>query len=192
MAAGRVEQTWPSGGASGAEPDAAPAPELQIEASSSFGFIPRDLTVKAGKLIESFHAIHGCGCLSDMLWHSDARSLVEAHADLAKIFKSASKSRCAQRTDNSLMQVATIVFSLEMLARDFAGWGLRFPAAKQKAERLLVRPTQRARIWLMDLYLYSRAGMQRGLADAVAPASEHGNHQMTRKITTNGIAARPR
>ena len=79
----------------------------------------------------------GYGCLPDMLWHSDARDIVECDRELAQLFKNASKSRCAKRANNSLRLIATVVVSLETLARDFAGWGKRFPNTKREAERLL-------------------------------------------------------
>jgi hypothetical protein len=140
------------------------------EGNSSFQFIPSELTVKAGKLIESYHAIHGYGCLPDMLWHSDARDFVERHADLAKIFKAASKSRCAKRTNESLSQIATVIFALEMLARDFAGSGKRFPAERREAEKLLGDFPPQGRVWLMDAYLYPTPSIQRERADALTPS----------------------
>jgi hypothetical protein len=141
-----------------------------FEQTSNFRFVPRELAGKARKLIESFHAIHGYGCLPDMLWHSGARDIIECHRELGQIFKSASKSRCAKRANDSLLLVATVIFSLEMLARDFTGWGRRFPAAKREAERLLGDMTQPSHTSFMDLYLYPSPGIQRELASELAPS----------------------
>jgi hypothetical protein len=103
-----------------------------------------------------------------MLWHSDARNIVESDRELAQLFKNASKSRCAKRANDSLLLIATVVLSLEALARDFAGWGKRFPIAKREAERLLGGCLLRERVWLMDMYLYPSLGVHRELASALA------------------------
>ena len=96
-------------------------------ASSSFKFIPKELAIKCRKLIESFHAMHGYGRLPDMLWNSDARDIIECHRDLMRVFKNASKSRGAKRANELFLLIATAIVSLEVLARDFSGWGKRFP-----------------------------------------------------------------
>jgi hypothetical protein len=125
-----------------------------VGANSNLRFVPRELALKCRKLVESYHAMHGYGCLPDMLWQSDARYFIECHRDLAKIFKNASKSRCAKRAYESLTFIATSVVALEALARDFAGWGKRYPAASLDAERLLGNCAFRQRTWFMDMYLY--------------------------------------
>jgi hypothetical protein len=53
------------------------------------------------------------------------------------------------------------------LARDFSGWGKRFPAAKREAEKVLGGLPQLRRTWLMDLYLFPPLGVRRELADAL-------------------------
>jgi hypothetical protein len=77
--------------------------------SATFRFVPKELATKCRRLIESYHAMHGFGCLPDMLWHSDARDVIECHHDLMQAFKTASKSRCAKRANDSLLTVATII-----------------------------------------------------------------------------------
>jgi hypothetical protein len=150
--------------------DTAASREAAFEQASDFRFVPRELAAKARKLIESFHAINGYGCLPDLLWHSGARDLIECHRELGQIFKSASKSRCAKRANDSLLLIATVIFSIEMLARDFGGWGRRFPAAKREAERLLGGVSQPSHTWFMDMYLYPSLGIQRELAGELAPS----------------------
>jgi len=145
---------WPSGAGGGA--------------IANFRFLPGELAVKCRALIESYHEMLGYGCLPDMLWHSDARNFVESDRELAQLFKNASKSRCAKRANDSLLLIATVVLSLEALARDFAGWGKRFPIAKREAERLLGGCLLRERVWLMDMYLYPSLGVHRELASALA------------------------
>ncbi len=154
-----------------AEKDAGRQPDAGVSANSNFRFVPRELAVKCRKLIESYHEMHGYGCLPDMLWHSDARDIIECQRDLAQIFKKASKSRGAKRANDSLLLIATLIVSLEVLARDFAGWGKRFPPAKREAERLLGDFPLRQRIWLMDMYLYPPFGIHRELVNTLAPSS---------------------
>ncbi len=103
----------------------------------TFQFIPKDLAAKCRKLIESYHAMYGYVGLPDMLWLSDARDVIECHEELTKLFKKASKSRTAKRANESFLSIATTIVSLEVLARDFASWGKRFPAAKREAEKVL-------------------------------------------------------
>jgi hypothetical protein len=141
-----------------------------VGATANFRFLPSELAVKCRALIETFHEMLGYGCLPDMLWHSDARDIFECDRELAQLFRNASKSRCAKRTNDSLLLIATIVISLEALARDFAGWGKRFPDAKREAERLFGGFPLQRRIWLMDMYLYPSLSIHRELAGALAPS----------------------
>jgi len=134
-----------------------------VGATANFRFLPKELAVKCRALIETFHEMLGYGCLPDMLWHSDARHIVECDRELAQLFKNASKSRCAKRANESLLLIATIALSLETVARDFAGWGKRFPIARHEAERLLGGFPLRQRVWLMDMYLYPSLGIHREL-----------------------------
>ena len=136
----------------------------------SFGFVPGELAAKCRSLIESFHGVYGYVGLPDMLWLSDARDVIECHDDLAQMFKKASKSRGAKRANDSFLHIATAIVSLEILARDFAGWGKRFPAEKREAEKLLGDSQTRRRSWLMDLYLFPPLGVRRDVADTLEPS----------------------
>jgi hypothetical protein len=142
-----------------------------LPATSDFRFIPRELAAKSRRLIESYHGIHGYGCLPDLLWHSDARDIIECNRELTQIFKNASKSRGAKRANNSLLLIATVIFSVETLARDFAGWGKRFPAAKREAEKMVGDIRLRPHVWFMDGYLYPSLTAHRELASEIAPST---------------------
>jgi len=137
------------------------------EIDSKFSFVPRELAAKCRSLIESFHAMHRDLSLPDMLWLSDARDIVESDNDLAQMFKRASRSRGAKRAHDSFLMIATAIVAAEVLARDFAGWGKRFPSAKREAGDLFGGFPLRGRVWLMDLYLYPPLGVRRKLADAL-------------------------
>lgn len=142
-----------------------------LDAAPDFRFIPRELAAKSRKMIESYHDIHGYGCLPDLLWHSDARDIIECNRQLTQIFKSASKSRCAKRANDSLLLIATVIFSVETLARDFAGWGKRFSAAKREAQKMLDDVGLRPHVWFMDGYLYPSLVAHRELATEIAPSA---------------------
>ena len=142
-----------------------------LDENSAFRFLPSELAVKCRKLVESYHAMHGYGRLPDMLWHSDARDIIECNRELAQIFKAASRSRCAKRADDLFLLIATVIASIEALARDFAGWGKRFPAAKREAEELLIDFPQRRRTWFMDKYLYPSLDVHRDVTGALSVAS---------------------
>jgi|SRR5580698_6241472 hypothetical protein len=137
--------------------------------NSNLRFLPKELTLKCRQLIESYHSIHGSGRLPDMIWHSEARDVIECHDELMQVFRKASKARGAKRAHEAFLLIATAVMSLEVLARDFAGWGRRFPAAKHQAEALLVDLSSTQRSWFMDQYLFP--SMQREFAKTLAPVA---------------------
>jgi hypothetical protein len=153
-----------AGGVAGRQSD------VGFTASSTFRFVPRELALKCRKLIDSYHTMNGYAGLADMLWNSNARDIIDCHRELAHIFKSASKSRCAKRANESLLLIATVIVSLEVLARDFSGWGKRFPSAKREAEELLLDLPHRDRAWFMDKYLYPSLTIHRDRAIALAPS----------------------
>lgn len=145
--------------------------EHGLDEYSTFRFVPRELAVKCRKLVDSYHAMHGYGRLPDMLWHSDARDIIECNRELTQIFKTASRSRCAKRANDLFLLIATVIVSVEALARDFAGWGKRFPAAKREAEELLIDFPQRPRAWFMDKYLYPSLDVHHELVGTLSSAS---------------------
>jgi hypothetical protein len=144
-------------------------PNSERDNIDDFRFVPRDLAGTCRKLIESSHAIHGCSQLADMLWNSDARDIIECHGGLSQIFKNAAKSRYAKPANESLLLIATVIVAVEVLVRDFAGWGKRFPGARREAEALLIDFPRRDRVWLMDKYLYPSLSMHRDIVRALSP-----------------------
>jgi hypothetical protein len=144
--------------------------DVAAKSKTDFSFLPTDLTGKCRTLIESYHAMHGFAGLPDMLWTSEARDIIGGDRDLRVDFKRACKSRGARRANDSFVAIAAIVVSLEVLARDFAGWGKRFPSAKSRAEALLRARPSAQRVQLMDLYLYPSLAVRRDFADVLASA----------------------
>jgi hypothetical protein len=124
-----------------------------FDASTNFRFVPTELAAECRLLVKRYHAKHGYSCLPDILWRSEAGELIERNRPLRKVFQKACKRRRAKQADDALMSIAAIVLSLEVLARDWAGWGRRFPDAKQKAASLLGDLMLSRQIWLMQTYL---------------------------------------
>jgi hypothetical protein len=131
-------------------------------------FVPEELIGKCRALIESYHGIHGYAGLPDMLWLSDVRDVIECDRELAQLFKRAAKSRGARRANESLVLIATIALALEVLARDFANWGKRYPAAKREAEKVLGGFPARQNSGLIDAYLYPSSSARREFSNMLA------------------------
>jgi hypothetical protein len=135
-----------------------------------FCFLPKELTERSRQLIESYHGVHGYAKLADLLWHAETREFIAFHRDLWAVFRKASLTRSAKRANECYVLVATILFSLEVLANDFAGWGKRFPQARLKADSILCEHLPNARTWLMDFYLYQwRRTMDRAILNTISP-----------------------
>jgi hypothetical protein len=133
-------------------------------------FLPRELTERSRQLIQSYHGVHGHAKLADLLWHPETREFIARHRELGPVVRKASLTRSAKRANESYVLVATILFSLEVLANDFAGWGKRFPLARLKADSILREHLPNARTWLMDFYLYQwRRTMDRTILTAISP-----------------------
>jgi hypothetical protein len=144
--------------------------DVPVGDNATLRFLPSELAARCGKLLESYHALHGYSALPDMLWHSDARDIIERQRDLTQVFRKACKSRCAKRANQSFLRLATAIVAIEVLIRDFAGWGQRYPAARREAELLLGEFLIDQRNWLMDKYLYPQAVI-RDFASALASPS---------------------
>jgi hypothetical protein len=144
------------------QPTSSLKPYGDLELDVLAEFLPTELTDKCYLLVRGYHDLYGYTCLPDMLWHSDARYAIEFDPKLSKIFRKASRTRRTKPANAALLRLATILVALEVLARDFGSWGLRFPAARQEAQRLLGERSLDHCAWLMDKYLYySTSSIQR-------------------------------
>src|SRR5580704_11212028 len=90
------------------------APAAQSGPVADFKFVPKYLATKCQQLIETYHGIHGYGCLPDMLWDAEVRDVIEAHGELRQIFRKASTTRSAKRANESFVLIATVILSLEV------------------------------------------------------------------------------
>jgi hypothetical protein len=120
----------------------------------SLQFVPDELLTKCRRLIKRYHTTYGYSRLPDILWQSDVRAFIQAYKPLARSFNKGTKLRSAKRTNDVLVSVATSILALEVLARNFIGWGNKFPEAKQEAEQLFTAHIARSRACLLDTYVF--------------------------------------
>lgn len=135
----------------------------------NLNFLPRSLTTKCRRLIETYHDMHGYACLPDMLWRPELRDFIEMHDQFRTIFRNASISRSAKRANEGFLAIATAILALEFLAGGFANWGRRFPAAQRQAQAVLQEYTSSSRTWLMERYLYPRSYINPAFISALSP-----------------------
>jgi hypothetical protein len=160
--------TIPSGDNTPPAQTAAKAP-TPTTLDTDFSFIPKSLATKCRRLIETYHAMNGYGCLPDMLWQPELRDFIEMHKDFRQIFKRASTARSAKRANEGFVLIATTILSLEVLARDFASWSAKYPAAKRRAHAILQEYALNSHTWLMDRYLYPRSYINPAFINALTP-----------------------
>lgn len=122
--------------------------------SLDFGFLPQTLRGQCRSLIESYHALHGFGCLPDILWRAGLGPFIETHREFRQLLRKASTTRSAKKSNDGFTQIATTLLSLEILASNFAGWAAIYPHAASTAKSILKRHSPLSRTPLMESYLY--------------------------------------
>jgi hypothetical protein len=129
--------------------------------------LPPTLAAQCRGLIESYHEIHGYGCLPNMLWRAELGDFIKAHPCLRQILRKASTTRSAKVANKGFVEIATAILSLEILASDFASWSTMFPEARSTANALLrMRST---RMFLMEYYLYPPKHISPAILAALTP-----------------------
>jgi hypothetical protein len=134
-----------------------------------FAFLPTALTKKAYRLIDNYHSIRGYSALPDFLWDADTRDFIEMHGELGAIFKRASRTRSAKKSNQYYLLIATIVFSVETLVSDFAGWGTRFPGARRRALEIVGASLLPFRTRMLDRYLSPRSYIPANVIKSISP-----------------------
>jgi hypothetical protein len=122
--------------------------------SPDFGFLPQNLRNQCRSLIESYHGLHGYGCLPDILWKAGLGPFIETHREFRLLLKKASTTRSAKKSHDGFTQIATTLLSLEILASNFAGWSTIYPQAASTAKSILKRHARLSSTPLMESYLY--------------------------------------
>ncbi len=122
--------------------------------SPDFGFLPQNLRNQCRSLIESYHGLHGYGCLPDILWKAGLGPFIETHREFRQLLKKASTTRSAKKSNEGFAQIATTLLSLEILASNFAGWSTIYPLAASTSKSILKRHARLPSTPLMESYLY--------------------------------------
>ncbi|MGA2055497.1 MAG: hypothetical protein ABSG88_09320 [Bradyrhizobium sp.] len=127
---------------------------LSSGSSPDFAFLPQSLTGQCRSLIESYHGLHGYGCLPDILWKAGLGPFIETHREFRLLLRKASTTRSSKKSNDGFAQIATTLLSLEILASNFAGWSMLYPHAASTAKSILKRHTRISHTPLMESYLY--------------------------------------
>jgi hypothetical protein len=122
--------------------------------SPDFGFLPQNLSAQCRSLIEGYHDLHGYSCLPDILWKAGLGPFIETHREFRRLLRKASTTRSAKKSNEGFTQIATTLLALEILTRNFAGWGTIYPQAASTASSILKRHARGAHKPLMESYLY--------------------------------------
>jgi hypothetical protein len=133
---------------------------------TDFSFLPKELLEKCTPFVTRYHEMNGYSCLVDILWHPEIRNFVEIDTTFQRLFKKSTSSRSAKRANEGLVCIATVILAVEILATGFAGWGVRYPGARKRAQALLEEYVPSSRAWLIERYLYS---LGRDSLSAVGP-----------------------
>jgi hypothetical protein len=137
---------------------------------TDFSFLPKGLLEKCTPFIVRYHEMNGYACLPDILWHPEIRNFIEIDATFQRLFKKSTSSRSAKRANEGLVGIATIILAIEILATGFAGWGIRYPAARKRAQAILEEFVPSSRAWLIERYLYPQTKRSQESLGAVDPA----------------------
>jgi hypothetical protein len=122
--------------------------------SPDFGFLPQNLRSQCRSLIESYHGLHGFGCLPDILWKAGLGPFIETHGEFRQLLKKAATTRSAKKSNEGFTEIATTLLSLEILASNFAGWSTIYPQAASTARSILKQHSPLSHTPLMESYLY--------------------------------------
>ena len=141
--------------------------------SPDFGFLPQNLRSQCRSLIESYHGLHGYGCLPDLLWKAGLGPFIETHREFRQLLKKASTTRSAKKSNEGFTQIATTLLSLEILASNFAGWSTIYPRAAFTTKSILKRHARPTSTPLMESYLYPPKYLSSAAIATLALPTEH-------------------
>ena len=141
--------------------------------SPDFDFLPQKLRNQCRSLIESYHDLHGYGCLPDILWKAGLGPFIETHREFRQLLKKASTTRSAKKSNEGFTQIATTLLSLEILASNFAGWSTIYPRAAFTTKSILKRHARPTSTPLMESYLYPPKYLSSAAIATLALPTDH-------------------
>ena len=136
-------------------------------------FLPKSLMAQCRCLIESYHDLHGYGCLPDILWKAGLGPFIETHREFRQLLRKASTTRSAKKSNEGFTQIATTLLSLEILSSNFAGWSTIYPQAASTAKSILKQHTRLSHTPLMESYLYPPKYISSAAIATLAPPKRH-------------------
>jgi hypothetical protein len=144
------------------------------DGSPDFGFLPQNLRNQCRSLIESYHGLHGYGCLPDLLWKAGLGPFIETHREFRQLLRKASTTRSAKKANDGFTQIATTLLSLEILASNFAGWSTIYPQAASTSKLILKRHARfSSSTPLMESYLYPPKHLSSAAIATLALPTKH-------------------
>jgi hypothetical protein len=144
------------------------------DGSPDFGFLPQNLRNQCRSLIESYHGLHGYGCLPDLLWKAGLGPFIETHREFRQLLRKASTTRSAKKANDGFTQIATTLLSLEILASNFAGWSTIYPQAASTSKSILKRHARfSSSTPLMESYLYPPKHLSSAAIATLALPTKH-------------------
>jgi hypothetical protein len=144
------------------------------DGSPDFGFLPQNLRNQCRSLIESYHGLHGYGCLPDLLWKAGLGPFIETHREFRQLLRKASTTRSAKKANDGFTQIATTLLSLEILASNFAGWSTIYPQAASTSKSILKRHARfSSSTPLMESYLYPPKHLSSAAIATLALPAKH-------------------
>jgi hypothetical protein len=146
---------------------------LSDGSSPDFGFLPQNLSSQCRSLIESYHDLHGYGCLPDILWKAGLGPFIETHREFRQLLRKASTTRSAKKSNDGFAQIATTLLSLEILTSNFAGWSTLYPQAASMAKSILKRHARGSHAPLMESYLYPPKHISSAAIATLTPPTRH-------------------
>ena len=87
--------------------------------------------------VRTKHEENGWGSMPGILEDQDTLVFFGMYQGLMKMLEQATKSWRPSKRHECQTFLASIVLSIKCLGSDFAGWGTRYPDAKQKADAIL-------------------------------------------------------
>jgi hypothetical protein len=145
------------------------------DSGSDLSFLPKHLARQCRSLIESYHDVHGYGCLPDILWKCRLGPMIERHQELGQYLRKASTTRSAKTSNQNFAEIATAILSLEVLASSFAGWSAIYPGAAETARAILAQNAHGSHMPLMDFYLYPPKHLSAAAVTALATPLRQGS-----------------
>jgi len=126
-------------------------------ALQEFAWLPEKLVPNWIMIVKAKHEQNGWGSMPGILWDQETMAFFGMYDGLLSMLGKATSSWRPNKRHEYQTYLASIVLSIECLADDFAGWGTRYPDAKQKADKIVETYFTNKRTRLLDVYMPLRS-----------------------------------